>query len=167
MKIMDKQEIYELVVRAIKAEIAQDEESIIGLREASIEAPGAMQSHSDTSKFQFGTMANTLGELLDTKRAAVAAIKALANAPLSTETQVGIGSVVSIEDLEQKKSAQYFVVLPDAGGVEVVVDGRLVVVIAESAPLAQKLMGARVGDVVEFSVESGAPARRLMIRDIF
>jgi len=67
----DKQAVFDLVIGKIEKEIAKDEGTLAGLRQASIDAPGAMESHSDTNKFQSGSLANSVGLLIEEKYTAV------------------------------------------------------------------------------------------------
>lgn len=158
--------VFDLIIGKIEQEIAKDEDALAGLRQASIDAPGAMESHSDTNKFQSGSMANSVGFLIEEKYNAIATIRSLADEAAGSD-RVGVGTIVEVEDLGSGKIAYYFV-LPVAGGVEVALEEKEIVVIASTAPLAQVLLNKRVGDVAEFSIPNSAiQVRRLKILSIF
>lgn len=61
---MDKPAILQLVIRNLEEEIARNEQSYKSVRQGAIEAPGTMQSKSDTTKSELSQVAipaTTLG----------------------------------------------------------------------------------------------------------
>lgn len=76
---------------------------------------------------------------------------------------VAIGAVVEVESRTSGKSnrATYFLG-PRAGGLEIALAGRDILVLTPQSPLGRQLLGRRVGDVVA-STGRGAPAAQRII----
>lgn len=146
---MNKQDLVRRVVSALAAEIENAEKTLATIRQASIDAPGAMQSHSDTTKFQMGGLADELAtSILGRKRAVEALEKLLRGGMMENPAVVLGGTIVEVEDAVGAKA--FYFVLPEAGGLEVDRDGQTIMVVTYYAPLAAAFLGKAVGAVVDF-----------------
>jgi len=71
---------------------------------------------------------------------------------------VGIGALV---ELKTGRETLWYFMGPRAGGTEVTVDGREILVITPQSPLGQRLVGHRPGDKLQ--LDMGAPTRESRI----
>ncbi len=165
---MNKQDLVRKVISVLVAEIDNAEKTLGTIRQASIDAPGAMQSHSDTTKFQMGGLADELASsILGRKRAVEALEKLLRGGMMENPAVVLGGTIIEVEEESGAKAKTFYFVLPEAGGLEVERDGRMIMVITYYAPLAAAFLGKAVGVVVDFPAP-GSPknSRKLRIVSI-
>ena len=164
---MNKAELFNLATKAIEAEIANGEKAMGSIRQESIDSPGAMQSHSDTNKFQAGHLANNLGTLIEAKHRSLEEIKSLMKDAENKHDKVGIGSIVEVEDHNSGTHSWYFI-LPSGGGTEVDYDSKRITSITSTAPFTKCLIGKAVGDIAEFPMPNNPDTpRKLKITDLY
>jgi hypothetical protein len=131
------------------SEVENAEKTLATIRQASIDAPGAMQSHSDTTKFQMGGLADELATSILGRRRAVEALEKLLRGGMMENPSVVLGgTIVEVEDVVGVKA--FYFVLPEAGGIEVDRDGQTIMVVTYYAPLAAAFLGKAAGTVVDF-----------------
>lgn len=141
--MIDKKALLILIVQKVEEEILRME-STLGLVHSAInDAPGAMQSHSDTTRFQSSNVANEQTASLFARREALRTIYFfMSTMTMGKDEKIGHGSVVEIVDGD---AVLHYFVLPDGGGEEVVLDGCLYIVTTPKAPLIQQLIGKGAG----------------------
>jgi hypothetical protein len=154
---MDKQRLLQSVYDALTRDLKNTEQSIGKTMQAAIEAPSAMESHSDTTKFQMSTVANVMQGSYATKQQGLLALETLmANPPYIS--RIGSYALVEVRD-DQGCDERYFL-LPAGGGGMYEIDGEEVIVLSDRAPLASALIGHVKGDIVTVKIQK---ARRLTI----
>ena len=158
---MNKQKILQLVHADLSRNLESTRESIGKTRQQAIEAPGAMESKSDTTKSQMSNIANVLQGSYATNQQGLLDLEALMVSPPQS-SRVSSYSLVEVRDASDSKE-NYFI-LPAGGGNTYEVDGEEVTVISDRAPLASALIGHAVGDKVE--VKIGAVIRKLTITSV-
>lgn len=116
-------------------------------RQASIDAPGAMQSRYDSTKEEQGYLADGLN-LRHAER--VGGAGRIRSTPLPKDPQsVAVGTLVRLEN--SKGTSDYFV-LPYGGGEFIETDEGEVTVVTPSAPIFGAMQGRRVGEDFMFRV---------------
>jgi transcription elongation GreA/GreB family factor len=110
-------------------------------KDAALNAAGAMQSKSDTTKSQQGALANGIAGLVE--EAQVGISKLFAISFVDAPDCVSAGTVVSVR--EGNADGLYFV-MPYGGGEEFNYDGKKFSVVTPTSPLGQALRGRKVGD---------------------
>lgn len=160
---MTKQELLQRVIETLAREKNSAEQSLKTTMQAVIEAPGAMQSHSDTTKWQMSRRAEVIQRLIDEKSFAIHTLQDMIHSNLSSDAgEVEIGSIVEIRN-ERNEREVYFI-LPVGGGIEVVDNDRTILVITARAPVAAALIGKRQGQTVKLHI--GSQQRELTIVSI-
>jgi transcription elongation GreA/GreB family factor len=160
---MTKQKLLQHVVEALTQERRNTERSLEAARSAAIEAPGAMQSHSDTTKSQMSRLSEEMQRSIDEKDLALRALNALMYSGLPSNVEaVKVGSVVEVRDGRNER-AIYFI-LPAGGGIKVVDGDRTILVVTPRAPLSVALLGKRRGETVKLQI--GPRHRELTVVDI-
>lgn len=126
----------------------------------SIEAPGAMQSHSDTSKFQFGRLADDLFKKLQKLDKVIGLIQQLGT---KKTDNIQIGSAVLVD--ENGKTICFYIVPDGAGGQNLIIEDAAIQTISENSIIGNALVNKKSGQTVELLAPAGA--RRIKILDIW
>lgn len=141
MAKVDKQHVVSALLEELKTARAAAQASYESYKKDSIEAPGAMVSHSDTSKFQFGGLANEAAEKVAQLDEVIDSLPRLKS------------SMVRVN--ESGSDHVYLLVPEGAGGREVRLGGENIKTVSTNSPLGKALENKKVGDVAEFVVPSG------------
>jgi transcription elongation GreA/GreB family factor len=156
---MDKKALLSLVIKEIEKEKERLGLSLKEAHQAAIDAPGAMQSKSDTTKFQMNLMVDRIKSSIAEKDNAVYLLKRISDSlSIIKEEVVGIGSLVNIERLGGKHNT-YFI-LPAGGGTSIEYEGKLITVISKNAPITSTLLNKKKGDVI------GSDKEKLTVIDL-
>jgi transcription elongation GreA/GreB family factor len=91
--------------------------------------------------------------------AAIAAFKRLEVRTFQPGEAVDLGAVVELENRGERTT--YFVG-PKAGGTEVILDGREILVITPQSPLGEQLQGKKQGDRLQLTIAGGRDQYRIL-----
>ena len=152
MKI-DKKSLIEAVINELKRQEIEIENSLRTTRKAAIEAPGAMQSKSDTTKFQMNILSDTLKATLFEKKNAINIMSAFPESQLKLLNHVQIGAIVELQ--KNKGNIYFYFVLPEGGGIEIEYDTKRITVVTPKTPIVRSLLEKIEGDLVEFKTPTG------------
>lgn len=147
---MNKENLIRCIIENLTEKERNIKQSLETTRQAVIEAPGAMQSHSDTTKWQMSRRAEAIEQSLLEIQRALAVLKPFADRP-PTITKGSNFALIEVENLSDGSRAKYFL-LPAGGGDIYEVDGERVIVLTAAAPIAHALIGVVSGDEVEVKV---------------
>jgi transcription elongation GreA/GreB family factor len=152
MTDLDKKELFNLVTERLTREKNELEDSFKKTHQAAIEAPSAMQSHSDTTKFQMNIAADKIRSLISEKEKALQILNDLQKSIVSAtkDKTIQVGSVVTIQD-EQKKT-KHVLMLPHCAGVEITHNSIPISVISPDAPLGASLLKKKIGDIASLQI---------------
>ncbi|MBI3335465.1 MAG: GreA/GreB family elongation factor [Candidatus Portnoybacteria bacterium] len=153
---MNKQRLLQCVVETLTQREKNAQQSLEAARQSAIEAPGAMQSHSDTTKWQMSRRAEAIERSLFETQRALDALKHLVDHP-PTITKGSGYAIVEVENLDDGSRAKYFL-LPAGGGNTYEVEGEEITILSIGAPLARTFIGSVAGDEVEVKIQ-GATRR--------
>ena len=148
---MNKQKLLQCVIETLVQREKSAKQSLETARRAAIEAPGAMQSHSETTKWQMSRRAEAMERSLFETQRALGALKRLMDHPPTITTGSGY-AIVEVKNLDDGSMAKYFL-LPAGGGDTYEVDGEKIVVLNMGAPLALAFIGTVTGDEVEIKIQ--------------
>ncbi len=146
--MIDKKTLFGAVVRQLEEEIAQLE-VVLGVTHQTInDSPGAMQSHSDTTRYQTTAVANEQTRSLGMKYRSLSDIRFFATTrSLGQDDEICLGAVFSIDDGSE---ISHLILLPGNGGITVPFGDREYFTMTPEAPLAKQLLGRKCGDSVKF-----------------
>ncbi|MCL5733872.1 MAG: GreA/GreB family elongation factor [Patescibacteria group bacterium] len=155
---MNKNNLISSVIKELTSQLSELKSSYQSARQASNEAPGAMQSHSDTTKFQMDQIARNIEKDIKDKERAVVEIKNLLDKPslLKTSRTAGFGSLVFAE-INRKKN--HFFILPGGSGIHIKPD---ILVVSPPAPVAIALMGKTAGEAFDVSLPAGMTSIKII-----
>lgn len=148
---MNKQKLLECVIDTLTQGEKSVKQSLETTRQAAIEAPGAMQSHSDTTKWQMNQRAGAIEQSLFETKQALGALKRLRDhSPAITKGSVY--AIIEVKNLGDGSWAKYFL-LPAGGGNTYEVEGEQITILNIGAPMARALIGVVAGDEVEVKIQ--------------
>jgi len=157
---MEKSELLKKVILAVEDEIKGLELSAGSSHQMSVDAPSAMQSHSDTTKFQMKALEeNTKRSILE-KQIFLRNVVDLISLQKEAK-EVEIGSLVRISEGESMKQ---YILLEGGAGIIVEDDGKKWIVVTIASPLGKALLGKKKGE--KFIFFAGGKERELEISDI-
>ncbi|MEW6616930.1 MAG: hypothetical protein AB1333_00740 [Patescibacteria group bacterium] len=160
---MDKKALVEKVVEKLQKEVTELEESMMSMKQAAIEAPGAMQSHSDTTKFQMNALKDDVEKQFSTKNRELEILEKFEIMPMSSSQEIKSGSGIKIRDGE--KEINYFF-LEGGSGIQVEDEsGNIFIVVGENSPMGKILFGKKAGD--EIITRFGSKERILHIIEVW
>ena len=151
---MDKKILLQSILNEIRSQIGESELQLAEILRRANDAPGAMQSHSDTDKNLYGRQAAGQKEAIDTMKHEHALTEMLVFEP---SAEVIVGSLVVLED--EKGIHRYFL-LHGGGGITVEGEEGNVTVVTPRTPLGAALIGKKKAETV------GVASRVLTILDI-
>lgn len=96
----------------------------------------------DTRTLEASYVARGQAQRVQELQSAIHLFQALAQ-EVASSPSIRLGSLIRLDE------DQYYFMGPGAGGTEVTLDGKEILIITPASPLGQKLMGKRVGDQVE------------------
>lgn len=151
---MNKKSLIEKLIISFQEKAEGLRKSFESARQAAIEAPGAMQSKSDTTKFQMSQLSGSFFTSYQQIQRCVSALKNLKEIDLSKECKtIRVGMVVKVE--ENQDETYYFILPSNCGGQSIEFEGLEITTISADSSIGQALLNKRVGDIVNFKVLSG------------
>jgi len=147
---MNRKSVINLFIKRLKESREVLRENYETHKQASVEAPGAMQSHSDTSKFRFGQLAEAVfSKLIELDRL----IEFLEQLAPPSENLIEVGSLVQVK---QDGKSQYLLLVPEgAGGQRFEVENSTVQAVSITSPIGQALVNKTVGAEMELRLPAG------------
>ncbi len=162
LEFVQKELFIKKVLEKMDSEIAELESGARSNHKASVDAPGAMQSHSDTSKFQNKVAEENIVQIISKRKNQRAAIEEMKIPDAVNDS--GIGTFVLVEDDGIEKR---YAILPGGAGMEVW-DGEeldLYIVITPETPIGKALMGKRPGNKAVFRI--GKKEKRIIVKKVW
>lgn len=143
MDILRKEEVVNAFLQKLKEDLETLLATIRENKKSSVEAPGAMQSHSDTSKFQFEKLVEA-----DIERGGM--LSGTIDVVERTKTQIydhaDVGALISAEERE---AISYFYISPEGGGgYKLMVGDTPVFAVSLSSAVGRSFSGKKPGDEV-------------------
>lgn len=159
---MQKNILIKKILQKIDDEITDLEEGASSNHKASVEAPGAMQSHSDTSKFQNKVAEENIMQMIAKKKAERDAIEKC-ETPENIRNMC-VGAFVVVDDGEVEKR---YILLPGGAGIEIWDDESLdsYMTVTPDVPIGKALLGKGEGNKAVFKI--GSKEKRLLIKKVW
>lgn len=147
--MITKSELLAGLLEVVRSDIANGLRLLEATQTLVKDAPGAMQSHSDTSKFQGGILVNRQGEILQQKQEHLRLLSSFISTQGGTVFQkIEVGCAFTIDGDD---GPNHFLLLPCFGGQEVVCNNRRYCVITIKSPISGQLIGKKVGERVRLT----------------
>jgi len=158
---MDIRTIIQAGIDSLKSNLNKDEEALEQTNTAINDAPSAMQSGSDTTRYQLSAVAKNQGQMMEKLQKAISTLESfLTKAPQSQSESIGECSIVSLK-IDGKLGN--YVILPcdDIGGIEIQEGDKSFLLMSSNSPMAIALKGKMVND--DFLLTIGKKEKRVQI----
>ncbi len=142
---MNKPELRRAILAALEAELAQQTAAAQLARDEAISEESRPESKYDTHSQEAAYLAEGQARLAGEIAQSLAQYTSLPLPAFAPGAAIALGAVVSIG--ERGRATWYFVG-PRAGGLQVTVEGRELLVVTPQSPLGRQLLGRTAGDGV-------------------
>jgi transcription elongation GreA/GreB family factor len=149
-----KSDLRQAILQQLQAELSLQVNAAAGAREEAISEESRAENKWDTHSQEAAYLAEGQARLAAEVVTSLEVFATLPFPDLGPNDVIVLGAIVSLADAG--KTAWYFLG-PRAGGLELEIDDRKVLVVTPSSPLGRQLIGKRVGDTVQ-TVGRGAKA---------
>ncbi|HDQ16729.1 MAG TPA: hypothetical protein ENN31_01240 [Candidatus Vogelbacteria bacterium] len=162
---MKKKKILEAVIDFLCSAIVQNQEILDRTHQSINDAPSAMESGSDTSRFQLSSLAQNqlaaIDKLVEVKHQVEILKETLGS---SSATEIKPGSIIEVEVNEK---VLLYLILPceGIGGMEVEWNSHIYVMISDGSPFINALKGCHKGD--ELSIVMGGHIKKVKVLDVY
>lgn len=143
---MNKADLREAILERLRAELAQQTAAAHLARDEAISEESRPENKYDTHSQEAAYLAEGQARMAQEIAQNIAHYSALSVPSFATDAAIALGAIV---ELSGGKGSMWYFVGPRAGGIEVTVDGRDVLVITPQSPLGRELVGKHVGDSVK------------------
>lgn len=146
---MDKKLIIEKIILRLEKRITDLEKSIKEIKKDAISSPSAMQSWSDTSRFQLGKLASNLKSSASRLKQCIKELKKIEFSKKYKKIEVG----AIVKTKKNKKICFYFISPPNSGGETFKLNNLQIIILSIDSLLAQSLINKKVGDIIKLGNE--------------
>jgi transcription elongation GreA/GreB family factor len=151
---IDKTTLRAGILARLQADLALQTRAALLARDEATHEESRAESKYDTHSQEAAYLAEGQAKLAAEIGAAIALYTALPLPDFAPADQIALGAVVELRAGD--RSTRYFLG-PRAGGVELKIGGKSILVLTPASPLGRQLLGRRVGDVV-YPPGRGSPA---------
>ncbi|PTX90937.1 GreA/GreB family elongation factor [Opitutus sp. ER46] len=149
---MNKTALRQAILDRLQADLAQQRAAAETSRDEAISEESRPENKYDMHSQEAAYLAQGQARLVREISDNIAQYASLPVPAFAPDAAIALGAVVG---LANGRATQWYFVGPRAGGIELSVDGRDVLVITPQSPLGRDLVGKRVGDEVRLP---GRPA---------
>lgn len=139
---LSRSDVFAAVLEVLTQELAALERGARASFEAATDPDSRAENKYDTRTLEASYVARGQAQRVAELQEALQHFQGLAHQTVPS-SDARLGSLVTFDD------GQIYLVGPAAGGTEVILEGKEILVITPSSPLGQKLMGKKAGDVLE------------------
>ncbi len=156
---MDKNNVVELAIKTLEKELVLLSRTIQQEDKKRQQAPSAMQSWSDNTRFEKEVLISQLEENKGHMKKHISFLKSLG---VTKKSKIEQGALVKIENLTTNKVNFYFVSF--FAGLELKIQNTEVIFLSKDSPIIKVLLSRKQGDKVTTNL--GSPAQELKILSI-
>lgn len=156
---MKKSALREAILQQLREELKLQSEAAALARDEATSEESRAQNKWDTHSQEAAYLAEGQAKLAAEIEVSLEVYTNLSMPELGPDSAIVLGTLVELD--AGGKSAWYFLG-PRAGGLEVVVDGRKVLVLTSQSPLGGQLIGKKVGDTVRTNGRGPTAAQRIV-----
>lgn len=157
---MNKSTLREAILAQLRAELALQVGAAQSARDEAISEESRAASKYDTHGQEAAYLAEGQAKLAAEIDVGLALYAALPLPEFGPDAVIALGALVELS--ARGRSAWYFLG-PRAGGLELRVDDREILVLTPQSPLGRQLLGKRVGDLVQMPGRGGAATAQKIV----
>jgi len=155
-----KSQLRDAILHLLRQELARQTNAAALSRDEAISEESRAENKWDTHSQEAAYLAEGQAKLAAEIRASIDLFATLALPDFAPGEAIAIGAVVELES-PSGKSTRYFLG-PRGGGLELEVDGQVLLVLTPHSPLGRQLLGKREGDLVP-TAGRGAPVMQRVV----
>lgn len=155
-----KSALREIIIRQLRQELSRQTDAAALARDEAISEESRAENKWDTHSQEAAYLAEGQAKLAGEIGASIELYATLPLPDFQPDDAIALGALVELESAGGRR-AWYFIG-PRAGGLELELDGRNILVLTPRSPLGQQLIGKRVSDVVT-SAGRGAAVRQQIV----
>jgi len=152
--MIDKIDTLKEILARLEEGKREAEQSRKAAHGAMVDAPGPMQSHSDTTRFQKSILIDQYNALIAEKSQAISIVTFLLDT-IADKAMDRIQTGAAIEVAGSDGVSEFYMMIPYAAGISLVRGGKTVTTVTPASPLGAALLKKRVGDEIEVQTTSG------------
>ncbi|MBS7664352.1 GreA/GreB family elongation factor [Pseudomonas lalucatii] len=150
---MDKNQLHQLILERLHADLALAERAALSAHEAATHEENVAENKYDTLGLEAAYLAAGQARRVEEIRQALGAWQRLTLRPFADGQGIGLGALVWLADARDNR--QCLLLGPDSAGLKLRWQTEEVLVISPRAPLGQRLLGCAAGDEVEIRIGGG------------
>ena len=155
---MDKRTLLDTLLAQLSAEVEAMTKAALATHAEATDDENKAEDKYDTRGLEASYLAHGQSKAAEEAALAVAQFRALPARELAAGEPIGLGALVTLEGAG--KPAYYFIG-PRAGGTEVKVSDRTVLVLTPQSPLGRQLVGRRQGETLTLDIGGRRSAYRV------
>ena len=140
-----KAQLFESIREELRAQLLRLKQAAQEAHAAATDVGSKAESKYDTRNLEASYLASGQAKQVEELAEALRLFDAFDVMTIDADDNIVMGSLVGVSD------GSWYLLAPSAGGLEIAHEGREVVVLTPSSPLYQKLLGNKIGDVIEGS----------------
>jgi transcription elongation GreA/GreB family factor len=149
---VNKTVLHEIILSRLRADLAQQTAAAHLARDEAISEESRPENQYDMHSQEAAYLAEGQARLAQEIAQNIAQFSTFAAPPFASDAPIALGAVV---ELSGSQGSTWYFLGPRAGGVEVQVEGRAVLVITPQSPLGRQLVGKHLGDTVQLPGRTG------------
>lgn len=146
---MTKRALLEQLIAHLSAEVEAMTKAALATHAEATDDENKAEDKYDTRGLEASYLAHGQSKAAEEAAQALAQFRALAPRDFSAADPIGLGALVV---LENKGTRSRYFIGPRAGGTEIDVDGKTVMVVTPQSPLGRQLLGRKQGDSLMLDV---------------
>lgn len=147
------------ILGRLREELARQTSAAELARDEAISEESRAENKWDTHSQEAAYLAEGQAKLAAEIGASIELYSTLALPDLAATDAIALGAVV---ELETAAGNAWYFIGPRAGGLELEIEGRHLLVLTPQSPLGRQLIGRRAGDTVEIAGRGGTRSQRIV-----
>jgi len=154
---MNKQDLIARIIARLQTELDLLTTAALATHAEATDEENKAEDKYDTRGLEASYLAHGQSKAAEEAAQAVAQFTALPVRAFGAGELISVGALVGVDG---KEPSEYFIG-PRAGGTEIELEGRVVLVITPQSPLGRQLMGRQQGDTVQLELGGRRSAARI------
>lgn len=161
---MNKTALREAILAQLRQELATQTKAAEMARDEAISEESRPENKWDTHSQEAAYLAEGQARLAGEIHASIEIYTTLPFPAFQATDTIAVGAVVELEPsvMPGKGKRAWYFLGPRAGGIEVPLEGKTVLVLTLQSPLGRQLLGKRVGDLVQGPGRGAAAQQRIV-----
>lgn len=161
---VNKSALREVILHQLREELARQTSAAVSARDEAISEESRAENKWDTHSQEAAYLAEGQAKLAAEIGASIELYGTLPLPEFKADEVIALGAVVEVESNGsggKPRRARYFIG-PRAGGLELSIDGRDLLVLTPQSPLGRQMIGRRLGDSIQSAGRGASAIQRIV-----